>query len=241
MTANTFDNPHAKGEPSTKPSSPPALCSRPMSNERASAATTTSMIEQTDHNSIAQPLTTRGLSEFLPLLRIRRMATITSSTGNTTLITPSTPAENACSTRPMIPFTRNHSEAQKNTASTISRKHRPSRRYTGSNSPTPATDRTSEPKPRGTARMIRFHSGSSTGVRASSPMPPRPPEALFPVSPPRDEARCVRVPRGESLEGPLPDEDVVRAIASSDSTHHPLFSRSIRVKTRARGIGACTI
>lgn len=68
-------------------------------------------------------------------------------------------------------------------------------------------------------------------------MPPRPPEALFPVSPPRDEARCVRVPRGESLEGPLPDEDVVRAIASSDSTHHPLFPDQFASKP-ARGASA---
>ena len=50
------------------------------------------MIEQIDHMSSTQPVTTRGLLDPLPELRMSRKATAASNTGSTTLIRPSTPA-----------------------------------------------------------------------------------------------------------------------------------------------------
>ena len=63
-----------------------------MSNPVWSAAIATSMIEQIDHMSSTQPVTTRGLLDPLPELRMSRKATAASNTGSTTLIRPSTPA-----------------------------------------------------------------------------------------------------------------------------------------------------
>lgn len=44
------------------------------------------------HMSSTQPVTTRGLLDPLPELRMSRKATAASNTGSTTLIRPSTPA-----------------------------------------------------------------------------------------------------------------------------------------------------
>ena len=164
MIAKVCESPQASGEPMTNPSRPPARCRLPHENVFVSAAMTTSMIEHTDHSSIAQPAMTRGLPDPLPALRMRRTATRTSNTGTTMLITPNRPAANACSTRPSAPSTRNHSDPMKNTASTIITKHNPSRRYAGSNSPVPPAPRTPAPSARGTASAVRFHHGSSVGA-----------------------------------------------------------------------------
>ena len=168
------------------------------------------MIEQIDHSSNTQPVTTRGLSESLPALRIRRNATIARNTGSTTLITPNVPAASVCRKRPKAPLTRNHSEAQNSTERITITKHRPSRRYIGSYSPTPVSALTAAPKPRGMASSSFFHSGSSPTRRSSSDNTRVRAVSSVPVR--FDDPLDLR--RVDVLCSCEEDEDVVRAIAT---------------------------